>query len=125
MALLSERQKKAEVLSNELRMMGAQVVNPMPLADGQKLRFRILDALAPPVLEALREGEWDARFVSQGPQFHLSGQTPLTNLYEINIPMPMTPIWDNRIQPAELATPSSAKKSDVEMEGLKKYLGIK
>src|SRR5262245_24366145 len=120
MALLSERQQKAAVLCNELRMMGAQVVNPMPLAAGAKLRFRILDSLAPPVLEALSEGAWNVRFVNQGPQFHLNGQTPLTNLYEVEIPMPMTPVWDDRIPPAELA--SSDKGRSAEVETLLKYV---
>src|SRR5262245_59862812 len=120
MALLSERQKKAEVLANELRMMGAQVVNPMPLADGAKLRFRILDSLAPPVLEALHQGEWNARVVNQRSEFHPNGQTDLPNLCEVEIPMPMTPVWEDRIQPAELA--SSDKGRSAEVEALLKYV---
>src|SRR5262245_49294025 len=123
MALPSERQKKAEVLAAELRTMGAAVTNPMPLADGAKLRFQILDSLAPPVLEALKEGEWDARFVSQGPRFCLDGTTPLASVYEIDLPTPRTPVWNDRIPPAELAT--KEKKSSVEIEGIKKYLGMK
>ena len=60
-----------------------------------------------------------------GPRFDLSYSTQPASVYEIEFPMPRTPIWNDRIPAAELALPSSAKKSDVEIEGMKKYLGMK
>jgi hypothetical protein len=72
---------------------------------------------------ALREGERGARFLRSGPRFCLDGSTPLSHLYEIDILTPLTPVWSDRIPRTELA--SSEKKSDVEIEGMKKYLGMK
>jgi hypothetical protein len=122
MAPLTERQRKADVLASELRTMGAAVVNPMPLADGANLRFRILDSLSAPVLEALREGDWDAHFVSSGPEFRLDGSTPLAHVYEVGIPSPCTPIWDGRIPAFKLATGErGAQVSWLEINGTQTY----
>lgn len=60
--------------------------------------------------------------MSSGPEFRFDGTTPLSHLYEIDIPALITPVWDDRIPRAELA--SREKKSDVEIEGMKKYLGM-
>jgi len=51
----------------------------------------------------------------------LDGSTPLSHTYEIHLPMERTAVPDGRIV-GDLATP---KKTDVEIEGIKKYLGYK
>ena len=66
MTLLTERQRKAQTLARELQAMGAWVTTALPLGDGN-LRFQVLDAQAEPILAALREGEWDARYIRQRP----------------------------------------------------------
>jgi hypothetical protein len=50
-------------------------------------------------------------------QNFFDGTTPLSHLYEIDIPTPLTSVWSDRIPRAELA--SREKKSDVEIEGMK------
>jgi hypothetical protein len=112
---LTERQEKAETLARELREMGAAVTSALPLADGTNLKFQILQSRAEPVLEALREGDWDANFISSGPRFELDGTTPLANVYEIDIPTPRTPVWGDRIPDFPLAEKVDPNSESVKM----------
>ena len=117
--MLTERQKKAEVLARELKEMGAAVTNPMPLADDANLRFRILATLADPILEALKEGDWNAHFITSGPEFRLDGTTPLANTYEVDIPTPRTAVPDGRI-----AGEIGREKPSAEVEAMLKAVGM-
>jgi hypothetical protein len=123
--VLTERQQKAQDICDVLREKGVPVVNSMPLADDCPLRFRVLATRAEAILQELKEKGWDARFLTSGPEFRLDGSTPLANVYEIDIPTPRTPVWGDRIPDAELALPSSAKKISRELEGFRKYWGLK
>jgi hypothetical protein len=125
MAPLTERQQKAEDISEALRVMGVPTVSPLPLADGCPLRFRVLATRADSILGELRDKGWDPRFLTSGPEFRLDGSTPTANVYEIDIPSPRTPVWGDRIPDTELALPSSAKKISRELEGFRKYWGLK
>ena len=73
-------------------------------------------------VQDLKEEGWEARFVTSGPEFNLDGTTKLSHTFEINIPVERTAIPDGRIPPAELATPSSSKKLDPEVEAFRKWL---
>jgi len=123
--MLTERQRKAAVLARELKAAGANVTSPLPLYDGSPLRFRVLAPLAEQIVQDLKEEGWTANFLTSGREFHLSGVTKLSHTFEINIPVERTAVPGDRIPAAELALPSSAKKSDVEIEGMRKYLGMK
>jgi hypothetical protein len=125
MAPLSERQQKAQDLCDALREKGVPVVNSMPLADGCPLRFRVVAGRAEAIVKELKDKGWRANFVNSVPQFNLDGTTPMADIYEIDIPTPRTPVWGDRIPDAELALPSSAKKISRELEGFRKYWGLK
>src|SRR5512133_597576 len=101
--MLTERQRKADTLARELQAAGATVTSPLPLGDAP-LRFRVLASLAGPILEDLKQGGWTAHFLSSGPEFRFDGTTPHSHLYEIDIPTPLTPVWDDRIPRTELAS---------------------
>ena len=102
--------------------MGAWVITALPLGDGN-LCFQVLDAHAEEILRMLREAEFDARYISSGPRFCLNYTTEMASVYEVAFPMPRTPIWNDRIPPAELAT--GDKKRDTEAELILKHLGYK
>ena len=117
--MLTERQKKAEVLARELRQIGATATSALPLVDGAPLRFRVLATRAEAVLRDLAEADWDARFVSSAPEFRLDGTTALSYTYEIHLPVERTAVPGDRIT-GELA--SSDKGRSAEVEALLKYV---
>jgi hypothetical protein len=116
------RQERAATLARELTAMGVAVISPLPLADGYPLRIRVLASLADKVLEELKAGAWDTHFITSGPEFRPDGSTPMSHVYTIDIPAPRTPVPDDRIPAYPLASPE--KKSEVETEAIKRYLGI-
>ena len=121
--MLSPRQEKAQAISEALRLMGAATVTPLPLADGASLRFRVLATRAEAIVQELRDKNWDPRYIGSGPEFHLSGATPLSHTYEIHLLVERTAVPDGRIVQAELA--SSATKRSSEVEAMLKSIGFK
>jgi hypothetical protein len=120
--VLTERQQTAQALMHEIHRLGAAVVNPMPLADGAKLRFQVLNDHRQAILEKLSSWGWFPALCSQGPRFMPNGTAPLASTYEIDLPADRPPVADDRTMPGEIAV---KKKTSVEIEGILKYLGRK
>jgi hypothetical protein len=122
--VLTERQQIAQALMHEIHRMGAAVVNPMPLADGAKLRFQVLNDHRQAILEKLSSWGWFPAMCSTGPRFMPNGTAPLASIHEIDLPADRSPVVDDRqMIPGELA--EREKKTSVEIEGILKYLGRK
>ena len=101
MALLSERQQKAEQLSQELRQLfGIATLNPMPLADDAKLRFQVLDADRNRVVEQLCAAGWIPAFVSPLPKVTTNGLIP-AGVFEVT--------YQNRGNQYMMIAPSAAR----------------
>src|SRR5262249_45702962 len=123
MVLLTERQQTAQALMHELHRMGAAVINPMPLADGAKLRFQVLNDYRQAILEKLSSWGWFPALCSTGPRFMPNGTAPLASTYEIDLPANRQPVAaDDRTMPGEIA---KREKTSIEIEGILKYLGRK
>src|SRR5262245_29601983 len=121
MAVLSERQQLAKRLAVELdKMDGAFVTSPLPLNDDAKLRVQIKDMDKNRILQWLRDLGWDPVCISVLPRVCNTGLIAAC-LYEIDLPRERQPIYDDRIQ-GEL---SNKEKPNAEMEGFRKYLGLK
>ena len=108
--MLSDRQKKAETLARELQAAGAAVTTALPLADGAKLRFQVLDSIAEAVLEDLRGSEWSPAFVSTLPRITHKGMEA-ASVYEINLPE-RQPVADDRIH-GEIAVRDPKMEADI------------
>lgn len=122
MTPLSERQQKAEALTREIHQLGGWVVNPMPLAIGEKLRFQFLAGeRCEAALDRLRDLGFEPQFRNAGLRFCISGIAEPCNTYEIQIEGDRIPIHDDRTIRGEIAQP---KKTDVELQGMRKYLGL-
>src|SRR5262245_16867459 len=122
MAVLSERQQKAQALARELGSLeGVWIVNPMPLPDHSKLRVQILDTVRNRVLQMLKDAGYEPQFVTILPRVHNVQFDMGAAVYEIDLPRERQPIHDDRIH-GELAKP---EKTSLELEGMRKYLGLK
>ena len=119
MALLTERQQTAGALMCELQRLGAWVTSALPLRDDESLKFQVLDEHRSQVLEKLGQWGWGATLRGNLPRITSRGMEPAT-VYEIALPRERQPVVDDRIH-GEIA---EQKKSAVELEALRKYLGI-
>jgi hypothetical protein len=119
MALLTERQQTAEALAREIARMGAWCVSPMPLDNNAKLRFQVMDADRDVVISKLASWDWLPVPCSSFPRITHGGWMS-AQIYEIDLPRERQPVVDDRIH-GEIA---EQKKSEVELEALRKYLGI-
>ena len=121
MALLSERQQLAKSLADELNKLGgAWVTSPLPLDDNAKLRVQIKDIDRNRIIQWLKDLGWDPVCVSVLPRVCTTGLIAAA-LYEIDLPKPRQYILDDR-HGGEIAT---KKVLNAEVEGVKKYLGLK
>jgi len=121
MAPLTERQKTAQALAHSINGMGAWVTSPLPLDDKAKLRFQVMDNDRDAVISKLASWDWSPVPVSFLPRITPQGMQPAM-LYEINLP-PDTPAGvDDRMIRGEIA---ERKKTSVEVEAIRKYLGWK
>jgi len=122
MTLLSERQKTAQALAHSINGMGAWVTSPLPLDDKAKLRFQVMDSDRDAVISKLASWDWSPVPVSFLPRITPQGMQAAT-LYEINLPADTPAVADDRGMIAgEIA---ERKKTSVEVEALRKYLGWK
>jgi hypothetical protein len=117
--VLSERQQTAEALAREIARMGAWCVSPMPLDNNAKLRFQVMDADRDVVISKLASWDWLPVPCSSFPRITHGGWMA-AQIYEIDLPRERQPVVDDRIH-GEIA---EQKKSEVELEALRKYLGI-
>jgi hypothetical protein len=117
--MLSERQRTAESLARELHLMGAWVTSPMPLDNGAKLRFQVLDTDRNAVVEKLSSWNWSPAFVSILPRVCPDGMK-LASLYEIDLPRENPVCFDDTIR-GELA---SDEKLSPEYHAMRKALGL-
>lgn len=101
--------------------MGAAVVNPMPLDDKATLRFQVMDTDRDAVISKLASWDWSPVPVSALPRITPRGMQAAM-LYEINLPPDTPAVVDDRAIHGELA---ERKKTSVEVEALRKYLGWK
>src|SRR5262245_11372913 len=121
MAPMTEREQTAAALVRSINAMSGAWVVSTPQAD--KIRFQVLDGDKNRVLQQLKDWNWEPAFVSILPRVTFNGMAA-ASVYEIVLPKERQEIPDARIAVPrdEVATP---KKSDVEMEGMRKYLGLK
>ena len=122
MTMLSERQRTAQALARSIGAMeGAWVMSPMPLDESKRLRFQVLDGDKNRVLQQLRDWGWEPVFVSVLPRVTFAGMAA-ASLYEIDLPRERAPVPDDRTIHGEIV---KKEKPSAEMEGFKKYLGLK
>jgi len=123
MTTLSERQQTAQTLARSIGAMeGAWVVSPLPLDASKRLRFQVLDGDKNRVLQQLHDWNWEPKFVSILPRVTFAGMAA-GSVYEIDIPQPRQDIVDGRTIPKDEIV--SRKPPSAEVEGMKKYLGLK
>jgi len=118
MAPLTPRQEKAAALTRWLHDIGAFVVNPMPLNPMGRLRFQVLHTDREAVLAKLREQDWEPISCEVGQRFHRDQLLPCQT-FELDLPFDAPPV-QNRIH-GEVAQP---QKTDVELQGMRRYLGL-
>jgi hypothetical protein len=122
--LLNNRQQLAQSLARELqKFAGVWIISPLPLNDNNQLRIQILEASGDrnKIFQAINDwGFGTPVFVNMTPRIIGSGMA-MASIYEIKIEKERQPIADNTIR-GELADPH--KKSDYEVEAVKRYLGI-
>jgi hypothetical protein len=117
--VLSERQQTAEALAREIARMGAWCVSPMPLDKNAKLRFQVMDSDRDVVISKLASWDWLPVPCSSLPRITHGGWMS-AQIYEIDLPREQSPIPDERV----IGEIAEQKKSAVELEALRKYLGI-
>jgi len=120
MALLTERQQTAEALAREITRMGVWCVSSMPPDNNAKLRFQVMDSDRDVVISKLASWDWLPVPCSSFPRITHGGWMA-AQIYEIDLPREQSPIPDERSIKGEIA---ERKKSEVELEALRKYLGI-
>jgi len=121
-AFPSERQKTAQRLARELRAFGGRVTNVLPLHEGQNLRFWVSDYKKNELLQQMKDAGYEPVFVGMMLQPCEETYTlGLVNKFELVLPADRQPIQDNRIH-GEIA---KKEKPSVELEGMRKYLGLK
>jgi hypothetical protein len=121
MAVLTQRQETARSLAYEIDKAGGVVVNPMPLNPDGRLRFQVVDASRPGVLQVLTDLGFTPAFCGMTFRICVDGTFRPASIFEIDLPRERQPILDDRTIRGELA--SSAPKSNVEVEAIMKYLG--
>jgi|SRR6516225_915489 hypothetical protein len=72
-AILNQRQRTAQALAREIESLGAWVTSPLPLDDGKRLRFQLLDGDKNRVLQAISDLGFEPRFVSILPRVTFVG----------------------------------------------------
>jgi hypothetical protein len=122
--LLNNRQQQAQAIARELqKFAGVWAISPMPLNDSNQLRIQILEASCDrnKIFQAINDwGFGTPVFVNMTPRIIGSGMA-MASVYEITIEKVRQPVADTTIR-GELADPH--KKSDIEIEGMRRYLGI-
>jgi hypothetical protein len=122
--LLNERQQKAQELSREMaKMHGVWIVSPLPLDDGAKLRFQVLDTRKNEVLQLLGDWEWKPMFCGFLPRVTFTGMQPAC-LYEIDLPRERPPVPDDRTIRNDI-TDAEREKAKAEVAAMRKHLGMK
>jgi hypothetical protein len=123
MALLSERQQKAEQLARELgKLDGVWVSSPLPLDDNAKLRIQILDSRKNEVLQLLSDWEWQPVFCGPLPRVTFRGMDA-ASLYDIDLPRERQSVVNDRVIPGEVSTPGERRKTPEEVLHMRRYLG--
>jgi hypothetical protein len=123
MALLNERQQKAQALTHELQNLGAFVLNPMPLNDNSHLRIQVLECDRNKVFQAVADwGFGVPAFVNMQPRITYNGMA-LAAVYEIDLPRERQPVPDDRKIYGEIA--SKEKMSADTQAILDQWLGRK
>jgi len=120
MEWLSERQQKARRLAAWIEKLGGFVVSPLPLANGYRLRFQLLDVDRPRVFQALRDENWEPILCGSNMRVFHDGMRFVVNV-EVDVPGE-TRVASTDRPFGEIAAP---EKTDLEREGIKKYLGLK
>jgi hypothetical protein len=121
--MLTERQKKADLLARELRQCkGCWVVSALPLDSNTRgIRVQILDSERDSVVKDLCEGGWIPNMVSPFPRFTGTGLVA-AHMFEITIPQERQPVPQDC--PKVVANESPKReKTPHEVEQVRKYLG--
>jgi hypothetical protein len=119
--MLSARQEQAQSIAAELHRLGAWVVTPLPLDSCANLRFQLLDKDRDKVLEKLASWEYLPSLCSSFPRITANGMEAAT-IYELALEPERQPIPDDRR--AIYGEIASREKTSLELEALRKYLGI-
>jgi hypothetical protein len=119
---LTERQRTAESLAREIGQMGAWCISAMPLDDNAKLRFQIMDTDRDAIITKLASWGWLPAPCGPLPRVTSKGMLGAT-IYEIDLPRERPSVADDRtIIKGEIA---EQKKTSIELEGMRRYLGDK
>ena len=116
---LSERQELAQSLADQLRRIGAHCTSPLPLREGDALRFDVLNNECDAVLGKLATWGWSPKPRDKGVRFVRQdmGVIPApTTFYEIDLPPSKEP-EGTQTHFGELADPA--------VKARKKRLGIR
>jgi len=121
MALLNQRQQTAQALAREIENLGAWVVSALPLDDGKRLRVRIADSDKNRVLQAIKDLGFEPMFVTITMRTDVATYSLIPACdYEVALAPERQFVVDDR-HTGEIAKP---EKPNVEVEGVKKYLGL-
>jgi hypothetical protein len=96
MAELSQRQKTAAAIAAELHRLGVPVTNPMPLADGSRLRFQLLDSNRDAIISKLAGWGWLPIPCGAGLRFDIDYVAKPVTTYELDLPADRPPIPTER-----------------------------
>ena len=113
----TEREKLAAVLKDEIERLGGFVIS-VP-NDVERIRFQFLIPCAQE-LHKLRDLGFDPTFRNAGLRFHHDTAVPC-HTYELVLPVERQVVIGDRTIHGEIAAP---KKTDLEMKGMRKYLGL-
>ena len=83
--MLTPRQQQAEAIARELGRLGVAVLNPLPLAAEDKLRFQVTDEQCQAILEKVSTWGWSVALCNTVPRFCLDGSVKSAAVYEINL----------------------------------------
>jgi hypothetical protein len=117
---LTDRQRTAESLAREISQLGAWCISAMPLDDCNKLRFQVMDTDRDAIITKLASWGWLPAPCGPLPRVTPKGMLGAT-IYEIDLPRDRPPVADDRIIHGEIA--ADRKKTSVEVEGMRRYLG--
>jgi hypothetical protein len=93
----------------------------LPLDDGKRLRLQVLERERNHIIQTLRDWGWTPVPCGVLPRIDPMGVIPAA-IWEIDLPRQQQPIVDDRTIRGELA---EREKTSAEVEGIKKYLGLK
>lgn len=85
MMLLTDRQRQAEAMRQQLNNIGCNVINIMPLSPHRHLQFQVLGDEREAMLQRLASWGWLPTLITSGPCFCLDGTARAAFTYELKV----------------------------------------